>query len=309
MNPISKINTIMVVVDPTVDRDFVVNRAKMIAKSTQAKVEFYINNANSLTEHSYIYEGIDGEFFETQRRLFEQHFRQVLTELEVEFKAENIAVNCSFTERHHLAEAIIKQAEKIRPDLVLKSTHHHSLIERSLVSNTDWRLIRKCPVPLLLVKPVPWKEDGSIVTAVDPLHNKAAQTTLDHHLIGSAELLASQLDQTPRIFHSYFPFVSSMLPMGGENPDHMANIRQLHETKLMELLEEHNIAEENVQLSQGDLVPTLITYLESVDANALVIGALSRNVIERAIVGNTAEKILEDCPCDVLVLKAGENAS
>ena len=65
----------------------------------------------------------------------------------------------------------------------------------------------------------------------------------------------------------------------------------------------YDIAEDNVELSEGELVPELIKYLKLVDANALVIGALSRNVLERAIVGNTAEKILEDCPCDVLVLK------
>jgi len=30
---------------------------------------------------------------------------------------------------------------------------------------------------------------------------------------------------------------------------------------------------------------------------------LSRNVVESAIVGSTAEKILYDTPCDVLVMK------
>ena len=147
-----------------------------------------------------------------------------------------------------------------------------------------------------------WHEDGSVVTAVDPLHSKAAQSKLDHHLIDSAELLAKRLDQTACVFHSYFPFVSTMFPMGGETAEHMSRIRQQHAEKLKELLADHAIAEDNIQLSHGELVPTLIKYLKSVNANVLVIGALSRNVLERAIVGNTAERILEDCPCDVLVL-------
>lgn len=68
---------------------------------------------------------------------------------------------------------------------------------------------------------------------------------------------------------------------------------------------EHGLAEDKLELSRGELAPDLVRYLKSSNANLLVIGALSRNFLERAIVGNTAEKILEDCPCDVLVMKAG----
>ena len=37
--------------------------------------------------------------------------------------------------------------------------------------------------------------------------------------------------------------------------------------------------------------------------NILVLGALSRNFVEKAIIGSTAEKILHDTSCDVLVMK------
>ena len=298
------LNSLLVIIDPTVDRDFVVDRAKLVARATNAKVRLFINNANTLSKHSYIYEGINGEFFETQSRLFESHYKKMLEHLVEEFNAENFDVSSEFTEEHHLAESIIRQAEEFKPDLVMKSTHHHSIIERSLVTNTDWRLIRKCPTPLLLVKPDPWQEGGSIVAAVDPLHTKSDQTRLDHILLTSTEFFANKLDQTPCVFHSYFPFVSTMFPMGGESKEHLERIRDQHGEKLKELLAGHSIAIENIQLSEGDLVPTLIKYLKSVKTNILAIGALSRNVLERAIVGNTAEKILEDCPCDVLILKS-----
>ncbi|HAG70632.1 MAG TPA: hypothetical protein DCL66_00375 [Gammaproteobacteria bacterium] len=35
----------------------------------------------------------------------------------------------------------------------------------------------------------------------------------------------------------------------------------------------------------------------------LVIASLSRNAIWRSIIGNTAEKILKRCSCDILVVK------
>ena len=297
------VENILVVIDPTTDRDFVVDRAKLVAKATNAKLTLFINNENTLTEHSYIYEGMDGEFFEKQRKLFEEHYKHLLAALVDELRQENIEVDSNFAEHHHLAEAIINETKQLNPDLVMKSTHNHSALERSLVSNTDWRLIRKCPAPLLLVKPTEWHSGGAIVTAVDPFHSKAIQANLDHALINETEQMANLLELDSHIFHSYFPFVSSMFPLGSESTIGLDEMRKKHATKIDELLESHTIKPGNVELSHGEIVPHLIKYLKDVNANILVIGALSRNVIERAIVGNTAEKILQGCPCDVLVIK------
>ena len=300
----NKITKMLVVVDPTVDRDFVVDRAKLIAKATGASIHLFINNENTLGEHSYIYEGIDGKFFETQRKLFTEHFQKELADLEEELTAEKIETSSSFSENHHLAESIINAVDELKPDLVLKSTHHHSVVERGLITNTDWRLIRKCPAPLLLVKPNEWEADGSIVTAVDPMHVKAEQSRLDNTLLAGAKTVAESLQQKLRVFHSYYPFVSALFPLGGESEDYLQRVEEQHHDKVRALMKEHDIAEDALEISCGELISSLDNFLINSKANILVLGALSRNIIERAIVGNTAEKILEDCPCDVLVLKS-----
>ncbi len=300
----NKIEKMLVVVDPTVERDFVIDRTRLIAKATGASVHLFINNENTLGEHSYIYEGIDGTFFETQRKLFTEHFQKVLGELEEELTGEGISTSSEFTENHHLAESIINVANKVSPDLVIKSTHHHSAIERGLITNTDWRLIRKCPAPLLLVKPNEWIADGSVVTAVDPMHVKAEQSDLDNALLNGASSIASTLQQNLRVFHSYYPFVSALFPLGGESQDYLQRVEEQHREKVLALMQAHDIPDESLDISCGELISSLGNCLRQNKANILVVGALSRNIIERAIVGNTAEKILEDCPCDVLVLKS-----
>jgi len=298
------IKNILVVIDPTVERDFVMDRAKLIARATGASLNLYINNENTLTEHSFVYEGVDSDFFENQRKLFAQHYGKILENLIEECGNDGISASSKFTEAHHLAEAIIAETDKIKPDLVLKSTHHHNAAQRTLVSNTDWRLIRKCRAPLLLVKSRPWHTRGAIVTAVDPLHAKAEQSRLDHVLLSGMKQIAEILDLKPQVFHSYFPFVSTLFPMGGESQEHLDRIRDFHFTKVEALVSKYEISNSDIRLSEGELVPSLIKFLNEINANVLVIGALSRNVLERAIIGNTAEKILEDCPCDVLVLKS-----
>lgn len=298
------LKNLFVIVDPTVERDFVVERAKHVARLSNAAVKFYVNNSNSLTDRSYTYEGIGKEFFATQKKLFQEHFQRLLNDLVAEFMDEGIEASANFGESHNLAESIIARVQAEKPDLVLKSTHHHGALERALVTNTDWRLIRKCPAPLLLAKPDQWSSEGCIVTAVDPLHVKAEQARLDALLLRVSHELAHELDSPLRVFHSYFPFSSSLFPLGGESAEHLSRIRHQHEEKVFELVKKFGISTDSVHLSQGELAPALTGYLEESNANMLVIGALSRNAVERAIVGNTAEKILENCPCDVLVLKS-----
>ncbi|MCG8415973.1 MAG: universal stress protein [Pseudomonadales bacterium] len=299
-----EIKKALVVVDPTVERDFVVNRAKLVAKATGAELHLFINNENTLGEHSYIYEGIDGKFFETQRKLFTEHFEKILQELVEEFTADGIKAYSQFTENHHLAESIIETAKQISPDLVIKSTHHHSALERGVITNTDWRLIRKCPFPLMLVKPQHWKEEGCIATAIDPMHVKAEQSKLDHVLLNGAAAMGKTFGQPVKVFHSYYPFVSALFPLGGETEEHLQRIENQHRSKVLAVMDGHDIPEDALELSRGELNSSLLAFLNRTQANLLVLGALSRNFLERAIVGNTAEKILEDCPCDILVLKS-----
>jgi len=294
---------ILVIVDPTVERDFVVDRVNNILQDRTTEVRFFINSVNTLTPQSYAYEGMDHAFFETQRHLFIDHYSKILDELVSEFQEKGFQVSSAFSEDPQLADSIIRQVKAFVPDLVLKSTHQHSTLGRTLITNTDWRLIRKCKKPLLLVKPREWIKEGSVVAAVDPLHVKAQQTTLDHLLVENAIEMAKQLRLTARIFHCYFPFVSSMFPTISETSQQVDEIRRRHEVAMTNLLSVHSIPPEQVYITRGDLIPSLIQFLEKSGANILVIGALSRNVIERTIVGNTAEKILDDCPCDVMVIK------
>ena len=108
------IKSVLLVIDPTVDYDPACDRALFIAKSTGASVRLFINNENTLTSHSYVYEGVDGAFFENQRRLFEEHYRKILTENEQRFSSEGVDVSCHFAEQHHLAEAIIAETAAAR---------------------------------------------------------------------------------------------------------------------------------------------------------------------------------------------------
>ena len=60
----------------------------------------------------------------------------------------NVPIRCT--------SALIDRARRTTADLIVKDTHHHSLGKRTFLTNTDWELIRACPVPLLLTKSSAW---------------------------------------------------------------------------------------------------------------------------------------------------------
>ncbi len=297
------LNSILVIVDPTIEEDFVIERAIAIAKISNARITLFINQAITTTMHSYAYEGLDGRFFEAQQKLFEQHYHKTLQTVQTEVTNAGIQSSTVFRNKRDLAEAIIEQAKSADYDLVIKSTHHHGFIDRYLLTNTDWSIIRTCPAPLLLVKPYHWRNNGSIVTAVDPMHPKADQTDLNQRLLSTAEAFSLQFHQALHVFHSYFPFTKSFFPLSGQSAEVIATIKDKHSEQLTKLLSGFKIKKENVHLRSGELVPAVIDTLKQTNANLLIIGALSRTILELAIIGSTAEKILEHCPCDILIEK------
>ena len=50
------------------------------------------------------------------------------------------------------SDAIVRRVTRTRPDLVIIEAHKHNVFARLLLSQTDYGLIRDCPVPLLIVK-------------------------------------------------------------------------------------------------------------------------------------------------------------
>ena len=126
---------------------------------------------------------------------------------------------------------------------------------------------------------------------------------MDHDLVSAAEYLAIQFKQVPRVFHSYFGFSSHLHLDESDFGAEVAEVKKLHEQKIGELLISHNIDPEHVEIVSGDLVVKLLEFLDEANCNILVIGALSREGFDRFIIGSTAEKILENIQCDILILK------
>ena len=268
-----ELRKLLVIVNPDVRDDYVLDRARRLAQAFQPEIEL-------VTRQSNLEQALEA------------------------FVGTDAPVTPHIREERPDHDAILTRIDAFRPDMVLKSIRRRHPLARLLVTSTDWKLVRHSPAPLWLVKSREWHDDGCIMAAVDPLHSKAQQNELDHLLLESVSYLAGHLGLKRRVFHCYFPDVTSMFPKVVDPGTYLQQKRTEHTRKMIELLLQHELDMDHVVMTRGDLGRTLAQAIGRERANLLVLGALSRNVVERAIIGSTTERMLSDARCDVLVMKS-----
>src|SRR5690606_9689839 len=90
-----------------------------------------------------------------------------------------------------------------QPLLVVKDTHYHDVLKRTVLSNTDWSLIRSCPAPLLLAKPRDVAAVPTVLAAVDPMHGHDKPAELDHAILSFSKELTTAIGGQLHVLHSY----------------------------------------------------------------------------------------------------------
>jgi universal stress protein E len=300
---------ILVVVDPTANEHPVLERARWVAEKTGAAVELFICDFDQYLAA--------GRFFDAQslakaRASVVQRDLKRLKKLAQPFESRGIDVSVDVAWDRPLHDGIVRKVTQLRPDLVLKDTHYHALIRRSLFSNTDWNLIRTCPAPLMLVKPASQGAIKTIVAAVDPVHDRDKPADLDHKIITTAQELAAAGNGELHIVHAFDPAPAYTVsvdalsfPIAEPIRDIMQGLKMRHSKALDALLARYAIPKDRVHLGEGGTREVLMASIDKLNADIVVIGAVARGAIQRMLLGSTAELILDHVPCDLLIVKPG----
>lgn len=303
----SSFSRILCVVDPTRDVQPAVSRATWLAKSTGASIELLVCYYNEYLGGGYIFDATS--LIKTREQVL-AGYKDKLETLAEPLRSSGLAVTTNAVWDHPLYEGIIRQASLYRADVVLKDTHHHSALARALLTNSDWDLIRTCPVPVWLVKPGDVSEAPVFLAALDPLNENDKPAALDDQIMVLSKSLATDVSGEVHAFHAYDPVLAipmatphAYVPISPPLQELEDQMRKRHKRKFDEVLTFHEIDDKHAHLVSGlthEELPALATNL---DASVVVMGAISRNKLKRLFVGATAERTLEHLPCDLLIVK------
>jgi universal stress protein E len=199
---------------------------------------------------------------------------------------------------HPLDEAILKKAAAHDYWLVAKDTHHHNVLQRTLLTNTDWHLIRKCAAPLLLVKDRKLAAEPKVLAAVDPVNEHDKPAALDDRIFTFAADLARVLRGHLHVVHSYATPLGAELP-----PDVVKILAQEHRAAMAKFLDRHAVLIGHQHLYEGLAHECLQKAAQEHEADFVVMGAVARRGLKRLFIGSTAERVLDRLPCDLVIIK------
>jgi universal stress protein E len=88
-------------------------------------------------------------------------------------------------------EAILREVRNTDADLLVVQARKHKALARLLLTQTDFELIRHCPVPLLIVKGRAAWGKPTILAALDPYHTHNKPYALDGEIMDAARAMAT----------------------------------------------------------------------------------------------------------------------
>jgi universal stress protein E len=226
------------------------------------------------------------------------------------FRARGVQVRTSVRWDYPVYEGIVRQVLRHRPRLLIAQSTHRGYAARLFLSHTDWKLIETCPCPLLLLKTRRPYAEPVVVAAVDPGHAHDKPAALDVQILDAATLISDALSGQLEVFHARTPWEEAILtdpelrdlPEYRDEEAHRAYLARV-EKRVLKLADRHSIAREQVHVEDGPPAEALARYANQRRADIVAMGAVSRSLLRRALIGHTAEQVIDALHCDVLIVK------
>lgn len=298
-----ELNQILVVINPTSgDSQPSLERATWLAKRSKSAVELLLCEYNSALDGGYFFDGAAQQ--KARESLLENHTTWLNT-LAQPLRDAGLSVSIEVRWGKPLHSMILQRINELKPDLVFRDATTHSLLQRLFFNNTSWQLIRQCPVPLWLVRDGTWQGER-ICAAVDPVHSSDNTAALDHLLVKSTIALSDMLGMQADYIHSYAPLPRTMVfdtELVAAYDQYVERSAKNHRDAFAKLMVDYPIEKANRHLLEGFPEESIPAFVKEHNIDVLVMGAVSRGNLENALIGNTAERVLEAAQCDLLVIK------
>jgi universal stress protein E len=304
MQPIRRI--LVAIKDPSARSLPAVDKAVQLARAFGAKVELF----HAIATHVYTdFDLVDQKLEELKRERLTrcQKRLEVIAE---RVRQQGVAIHTLVEWDYPAHEAVIRAAERVGADLIIAECHAGRRIAPLLLHLTDWELLRCSPVPVLLVKSKRLYRNPLVLAAVDPTHANSKPLQLDDEIVRAARRFRSALRGSLHAVHAFVPLPVDAKPSELLN-EHFAE--QLEARARIEARARLDKTLRHVQMKRGNRhlinqhpvngIPDLARKLH---ADIVVMGAVSRSGLKRFFIGNTAERVVDDLACDVLVVKPRE---
>ena len=292
---------ILLVVDPRTSSDSQIIRALTFANGKDAKITIA-----AVVESGVNTPGLVDIIVEIQEKL--APLAQIAEAVNVDTDI-RVFVGRAFTE-------IIVDVISNGRDLVIKPIEPRKAGFK-LFAGTDFKLLRKCPCPLLLLRDTDSHRFKSIVAAVDVdsdnpendllsakildlAHYMTARDASDYHIVHAWQLEHEEYLRSPRTGLSHYEVEELRKKERQQRNDKLTNwIGHFP----LGCLDDDKPQVPQVHLKNGSAKNEIPKSLDELHTDLIIMGTVARTGIPGFFIGNTAEDILNQVHCSVFALK------
>jgi universal stress protein E len=262
------LNKIMVVIDPTTDRQPAFERALDSARLTGARLHAYL-----------CVNGESGYASEAEAR---QTLQPGLDALAERASGDQVDMTTELEWAPDWRRQAVNAAARCSASMVFKGSFDHSPVQREMRQTADWTLLRTSPCPVLLVKNFHDWHHRRVLAAIKPDSTDEAHIRLNHQIVSVARGFADAYGSDAHFVAAFFDL---------NNPP-----------SAEELARTCGASAERIHLVHGRAAEVIRDTAEELDVDLIILGTVGRDGIKGRVVGNTSERLLDQTHSDLLVL-------
>lgn len=270
------ISKIFAVIDPTTDNQIALVRAGKIAGRNE-----------NIAVHVYeaLYSNQENSDKDALRRVETARHQTWLESLVAPLRESGIKVDVEIEWTSDWRDAIAPAAQRAGADLIIKAATAHSGAERRLLKTSDWSLLRNAPCPVYQIKKDAISQNIKVLMAIDvsrtdALHSKLNELVMDYGkslLVGAEGASLFVVNAYPN--SEKFIYKEDLAEKTGVDPANAYTVEGLPEKVIPEVAEQ-------------------------VQADIVIVGTAAREGLKAAVIGNTAEKLLDAISTNILTVNA-----
>lgn len=246
---------------------------------------------------------IEPDIMERARKDLIHERLQVLSQQAARIAALGVRIECDVVWSSRLHEALLAKVIELQPSLVVKDARPESALLRMVHTPSDWKVLRYLPAPLLLVHPASRHPPRRVLATVDTWWAEVPSPhALNEKIVKTALEIGLHTQADVHLAHA-FPYKPLYRAPYRQLEDAYADVRRTDAATFKLFADRHQVPAERRHWVEGDAAPTLVNLAENLGADLIILGSNYHPAMDRILLGSTAESLLSQAPCDVLLVK------
>ncbi|QDV68790.1 Universal stress protein E [Rosistilla carotiformis] len=246
---------------------------------------------------------------EAHQQLMIDDKKQKLEELAAPIRARGQEVTTRVL-RGKTSRALCDEVFHADHDLLVRVTRGIDSRSSAFYGTTGSRLLRSSPCAVALIHPNYAASSGRILAAIDPARNNPAHQKMTREVLDLTKSLADLQNKEMHVVHAWVLFTPTLLKSTFSHND-LATFRKSSEADVAkevdEVLEPYGLSHRDprVHLVEGrvEAGDSVAKCADAENVEMIVMGTMARSGLAGALIGNTAERVLELTNCSLLTIK------